>query len=157
MAFKDSLTKINNRRAFMSEWDHLRAEAARAEHCVLLIDADNFKAINDQHGHDVGDQVLQALAHTIRDTEGVESCGRIGGEEFAVICRGTSTRGAQVASDIVQRVSGLRVQGVCFSVSIGLAPEAQTESAIAAMKRADEALYQAKRQGKNGYSVQPKV
>src|SRR5918912_643374 len=100
-AFTDHLTGLANRRRFERQ---LEREVARTRRfgrpfCLLLLDIDHFKRVNDTHGHDAGDEVLRRLANTLQTgTRGIDIAARIGGEEFAIILTETdSTRGLEVA------------------------------------------------------------
>ena len=150
----DALTGLYNRRAYdqelAREWRRVQRNGAALS--VLLIDADHFKSINDQHGHAVGDRVLQALAALIqRSAREIDVAARIGGEEFAVLLSDT---GATSALNVAERIRSqiaqsdtMTVTGV--TVSIGVATLAAEESAASLQHRADQALYMAKSQGRN--------
>lgn len=155
LAFKDSLTKINNRRAILGEWEHWIAKHPGDEINFLLIDVDNFKSINDEHGHDVGDDVLREIAMVLESTNGVKICGRLGGEEFAAVHRGSLKEAAQLAGEINRRIAATTVRELRFTVSVGVTSHLPGESISVVTKRADDALYEAKRKGKNTFSVQP--
>lgn len=154
LAHTDALTGLYNRRAYdqelAREWRRVQRNGAALS--VLLIDADHFKSINDQHGHAVGDRVLQALAALIqRSAREIDVAARIGGEEFAVLLSDT---GATSALNVAERIRSqiaqsdtMTVTGV--TVSIGVATLAAEESAASLQHRADQALYMAKSQGRN--------
>lgn len=154
LAHTDALTALYNRRAYdqelAREWRRVQRNGAALS--VLLIDADHFKSINDQHGHAVGDRVLQALAALIqRSAREIDVAARIGGEEFAVLLSDT---GATSALNVAERIRSqiaqsdtMPVTGV--TVSIGVATLAAEESAASLQHRADQALYMAKSQGRN--------
>lgn len=154
LAHTDALTGLYNRRAYdqelAREWRRVQRNGAALS--VLLIDADHFKSINDQHGHAVGDRVLQALAALIqRSAREIDVAARIGGEEFAVLLSDT---GATSALNVAERIRSqiaqsdtMPVTGV--TVSIGVATLAAEESAASLQHRADQALYMAKSQGRN--------
>jgi diguanylate cyclase (GGDEF)-like protein len=163
----DALTGVPNRRAFMElaedAWQraHRRGKAL----AVLLIDADNFKQVNDTHGHDVGDAVLQALAAAIANTmANPNDCGRLGGEEFAVLLQDMSLQQAHERAEqlraAVQRYDWALEKLPSMSISIGLAylpaqAKVQTGrgepegSFSELLRQADAALYRAKQQGRN--------
>jgi diguanylate cyclase (GGDEF)-like protein len=155
-AATDALTGLPNRRYF-DEFCGLLARRRRAEDAVgvLMIDIDRFKVLNDEHGHEVGDQVLRAvgtaIAAAVRDAD---VPARYGGEEFAVVLRNP---GQSVAADVGERVRAsvssldLRALGVPrVTVSVGAAVAAVPDEPIAHLiGRADAALYQAKRRGRN--------
>jgi diguanylate cyclase (GGDEF)-like protein len=156
----DHLTGIYNRRYFM---DRLREEIERTERlgtafAVAFIDVDNFKRINDEHGHLSGDEILCQLTHTCaKQVREVDTLARIGGEEFALLLPQTTP---EEAAHLVERlrasVAATRAKigdgWLDVTVSIGLTSSnrgAQDVNGI--LRRADEALYAAKRQGKNRF------
>jgi diguanylate cyclase (GGDEF)-like protein len=152
----DQLTGLPNRRALLERAEDLLARTQRKKSegvGFLLIDADHFKRVNDQHGHDVGDAVLQALASAIANAVGDPmQCGRLGGEEFAVIigCESQS-RLAQLAEQILQGVRDFGWQAESLptmTVSIG-ACFATSGEVSNCLRLADLRLYAAKRQGRD--------
>ena len=157
LSYTDGLTGLFNKRFFSPHLEEaLRGgQAFPGRPCLLFIDLDDFKLFNDTHGHDQGDLVLKVLARII--TESVRSddlpC-RWGGEEFAVILRGVSLdSAAAIAERIRQRfaqyVFSPNGREVKQTLSVGLAQAQPGESAADFIRRADQALYQAKRAGKN--------
>lgn len=163
MATTDPLTGLNNRRRFMelAEVEMARLRRYGRAVSVLMLDIDRFKAINDTHGHAVGDHVLVRLAEVcrgeLRDTDHI---GRLGGEEFAIILPETPlASAAEVAERLRQRlalaevpiVPGNRGQGCLrMTVSIGVAMCGDEDASIErALGRADRALYEAKAAGRN--------
>lgn len=159
MASTDSITQISNRAAFdqrlEEEWE--RARVAGASLALILADIDYFKQINDTHGHSIGDVVLLEVAQTLhRGAQGEGFVARYGGEEFAVILADTSdVEAAQLAQRLRKAVASIEVlhQGVKVRVtaSFGVASIIPNgESRIKALvDAADQALYQAKRRGRN--------
>lgn len=158
IALTDELTRLPNRRhVFQRLSEQLQAaHQGAANYCVLMLDIDHFKAINDRHGHDVGDKVLQRVAHCLRTLlRPGDVVGRIGGEEFLVLLPATSLmQGHEVAERMRVAVAALPLtqlaSGLQASVSIGLAarqPDEREHGAL--LKRADDALYQAKHGGRN--------
>ena len=157
-ATTDSLTGILNRRAF---FDKTGLEIARTQRynkpCSLLIyDLDHFKAINDTYGHHTGDNVLQTLSQKVKGLlREIDIFGRIGGEEFAITLPETNAADAlHVAERILKTASELAVptdkDTIRFTISMGLATlQQQDASPEAFMRRADDALYKAKRSGRN--------
>ena len=124
---------------------------------VMLIDMDFFKSVNDTHGHDTGDSVLREFADRLRrNIRGVDLACRFGGEEFVVLMPDTDWRQAQnVAERVRQAVAekgfgGSPSRPLALTVSVGLAlNEAETDTPEVMLKRADVALYRAKREGRN--------
>ncbi|WP_432471364.1 GGDEF domain-containing protein [Amphritea sp. HPY] len=152
----DPLTGINNRRA-LYDYIYSRHEAGELSPSTLLIlDLDNFKQINDNHGHDAGDRVLIAFARQVSQFLNPDSvfC-RIGGEEFVVLLPDEDPdRGFAQASAICQLIAGQPVQAgninIKVSCSIGLTEfKPQRDTFEEALKQADQALYQAKADGRN--------
>ncbi len=158
LARTDELTKVCNRRAFM---EALRQELMRARRyghnsSLLMLDADNFKAINDTYGHDVGDAVLRHLALSCRSVlRSIDVVGRLGGEEFAILLPNTNIDCAfHVAERLRSSVENNRVQcheqGISYTVSLGVCSVDQhADNPELVLKSADTALYKAKRLGRN--------
>jgi two-component system cell cycle response regulator len=158
LTLTDSHTLAYNRRYLQPR---LQEEMERAQRggeplSLLLLDLDHFKRVNDQHGHGVGDAVLAAFADTVRRcVRAVDVLVRRGGEEFVLIMPSTDTEAAlRVAERIRERVGSAPLavrDGVCLpqTVSIGLAMWNGHESADALEERADLAMYEAKRRGRN--------
>ncbi len=158
LATFDSLTGVHNRRSI---YEHAEAELDRARReqrpiSLVMMDADRFKSINDQYGHAVGDQALKHIADTIlRNRRPYDWVGRWGGEEFLIVLPGTNdSQSHTVAERICQAIAESRISiasggelevGVSLGVtSTGLQPDTTLDDLI---QQADEALYQAKRQG----------
>jgi diguanylate cyclase (GGDEF)-like protein len=124
LAFRDGLTGVHNRRSFMLAVDeHLRQATGRGHDLghLVLVDVDDFKQINDRHGHDTGDQVLAAVAQAIERCAEPQVCGRLGGEEFGVLLSGT-TDPAAFGRCLCEAVAGLGAAGLPTTVSVGIAP-----------------------------------
>ena len=156
VAVTDELTGLANRRCFEQmlrlEWQ--RAARTNTPLALLMIDVDNFKAFNDQHGHWKADEVLQAFGQILKDCSARpgDLAARYGGEEFAVILPNTDTRSASVIAERI-RVSMLeRAQNVDnTTVSVGVVsmrPRPDRDAAVL-VKAADTALYRAKANGRN--------
>ncbi|MEZ5465662.1 MAG: diguanylate cyclase [Lysobacteraceae bacterium] len=154
----DSLTGTFNRRAgeTMLEAAFERAQQGRLPLSTLFIDLDHFKRINDEFGHPVGDECLRLLAECLRrQLRGEDVVSRYGGEEFLVQLPGQSQDQARkIAERIREAVGALRVKHesglVKFTVSIGVASRKGDEGAATELiERADRAMYQAKRNGRN--------
>ncbi len=159
LALTDALTGLANRRAFQ---EALEAEVARVDRhgrpaSLLFLDLDHFKAVNDTHGHAVGDEVLEGFAQVLKQGCRKGDLGaRIGGEEFAVLLPATARVPASLMAERVRRVVEARPLGrtvrVPVTVSIGLATTEdlpQPPSAEELLRRADAALYRAKAEGRN--------
>ena len=165
LARHDELTGLANRRMLLQTLarDVARAIRARQPYALLLLDVDHFKAINDTHGHAAGDAVLQHLAGLLRQRlRAQDLAGRWGGEEFLLLLPGTDSGGGQIAAEklrhmVAQSPCTFQGKSIAFTISIGRCTEAlepgdQPEHLIAA---ADEALYAAKREGRNRVESAP--
>jgi diguanylate cyclase (GGDEF)-like protein len=158
MATTDGLTGTLNRAETMAQGQQ---EVERARHhghkvAVLMLDADHFKAINDQYGHHAGDIVLRTLAGTVtRNIRRVDVFGRVGGEEFVLVMPCVTRHAALTAADrLRQAIAGSPAQTargpVRVTVSIGLAMFKREDSSLEqTLAQADMALYAAKRDGRN--------
>jgi two-component system, cell cycle response regulator len=159
LAITDSLTGLYNRRYLETHLGHLvehfinRGKALS----VLAIDVDHFKLINDTHGHDAGDKVLQELATRIRlCTRTIDLCCRTGGEEFVLVLPSTDLEAAErVAERLRKAVAGNDFVvsddvGISVTISVGVATLGDaTDTLDRLLKRGDSALYAAKREGRN--------
>jgi len=158
----DPLTGLKNRRGFEQAAHELQSQpGGLVGTALMMMDIDHFKRVNDQHGHLLGDKVLQAVAHVLKSNiKGRDVAARFGGEEFAVLLPETSLSGAMtLARKICALVSHGRIkrsdgQGTIGQVtlSMGLAL-AETDSLDKLLERADAALYVAKRNGRNRVEV----
>ena len=152
LAETDPLTGLYNRRAFFARAGSAAERIGRHGHLsAVLIDIDHFKRINDQHGHDVGDLAIQAVADLV-GAEGIG--GRLGGEEFAVVLPGLGLdEAAGHAERLRLRVRDLRIRSdkgpVGLSCSFGVSTWVEPEGVAALIKRADVALYEAKTAGRD--------
>lgn len=158
LASIDDLTQVANRRHFMALLDRETGRARRYGHAVamLMVDADHFKAINDQYGHETGDRALQLLARVARKAcRAADVVGRIGGEEFAILLPETRIEKAlHVAERIRLAVAQtpLMVSGRALHMTVSLGAAAACGAACDSqelLQRADAALYAAKNQGRN--------
>jgi two-component system, cell cycle response regulator len=150
LAYLDPLTGVLNRRAFFDKAGDL-VDAGR-HFAAVMFDIDHFKHVNDTYGHAVGDQVLRAIGREARSANSV--LGRLGGEEFAILLEGSSLQAATLhAEELRRHLAGLSFDaaGQTFSIaaSFGVAERTANESIDQLLKRADGALYQAKRTGRN--------
>lgn len=163
MAITDPLTGLYNRRYLETHLSNMIEHYANRGKAlsVAAVDVDFFKAVNDSHGHDSGDKVLQELAVRLRDnTRSVDLCCRVGGEEFILVLPNTSAEVAHLIAERLRKSVASRSfavggrQLVPVTVSIGLATlEGADDSLERLLKRADTALYQAKRDGRNRVTV----
>jgi len=146
LADTDPLTGIANRRGLLKGLDAMAAERDRA-FALLMLDLDDFKRLNDDHGHLYGDGVLQSVAQVLADNiRAGDHVGRYGGEEFLVALPGT---GQQEAAFIADRLRRQIASSTVTTVSIGCAVREPGEAAADVLKRADDVLLLAKRTGKD--------
>lgn len=160
LAMVDGLTGLFMRRYFDARIDEEieRSKRFGTPFSVVMMDVDDFKKLNDTHGHLVGDRVLRAIANTVKSQmRGVDTAARYGGEEISVILPRTEMLGAyNVGERIRAAIAELRIatdDGLVLAVtaSLGIAsyPESKAASGEELVRRADQALYRAKRMGKN--------
>jgi diguanylate cyclase len=156
----DPLTGLPNRRAFDDEMVRRVAEWRRKRNtfCLAMVDVDRFKELNDRHGHPAGDHVLRNLAEVLkRIVREMDVVARVGGEEFAVILPSTNAADARRAvermrSAIASETFRFEQAELRVHASLGLAAVQHSDDSISLLRRADEALYAAKRGGRNcGY------
>ncbi|GGA70252.1 GGDEF domain-containing protein [Neiella marina] len=171
MAFYDELTQLPGRRALVSDLKH-----ASRSYCMAMTDVDHFKKFNDTYGHDTGDDVLKLVAAKLANVTGGGRAYRFGGEEFAVVFRNAepaacvphleALREAIGCYDLIVRDASARpdsnklgrqqrgqkpkkLKTTHVTISLGLAQRQTGEDYEAVMKRADQALYKAKENGRN--------
>lgn len=158
LSLTDGLTELFNRRHFEDMLAHLGGEYRRSDDTtsLLMLDIDDFKSYNDKFGHEAGDEVLVSLARTIRDNVRSRDIPcRWGGEEFAVILPDTSLDEAGVVAERIRKAFAATVFSpepgprAWRTVSVGLASARPGEKVAGLVQRADQALYEAKRAGKN--------
>lgn len=158
LAWRDYLTGLFNRRYFFERGPKLIAEARRAEQptSVAILDIDHFKRLNDQFGHDAGDEALRIFAGELSEilTGRPHLLARLGGEEFALLLPGLDEAAAQLLTEairdqVARRPMTVAAQSLSLTVSIGLASLLATDSLDTALRRADRALYAAKQAGRN--------
>jgi diguanylate cyclase (GGDEF)-like protein len=142
---RDGLTDLPNQRAFQDEFEAAVAAAARHQLPLALavLDLDDFKFLNDRHGHPHGDALLKRVSAVLRESRSGDRAYRIGGDEFALLCPHTDTEGAMALATRLSRT--LTDAGV--SASIGIATLRDGHSAGGLRGEADAALYEAKRRG----------
>jgi diguanylate cyclase len=163
-ALIDPLTGILNRRGFENSAKiALSNQAALGSGiCLLMVDIDHFKTINDTYGHLFGDKVIRAVANTLKSkVRGQDSVGRMGGEEFALLLAETDISGAcTVAENMRKTVEGCQIHRVDaqekiggITISIGVAEYASGDGLLDLLGHADKALYVSKKQGRNRTTV----
>lgn len=158
-ALTDPLTGLGNRRAFNEAVDRVidaMAQGREERGCIAVFDLDHFKRINDAHGHDAGDRVIQRFAEVaLRIARGRCVVARLGGEEFGVLFPGADEATAQMTCDRLRRAfaaGAVEAEGggeIRATVSVGVARIDDRHDRVSAMRTADAALYEAKRCGRN--------
>jgi two-component system cell cycle response regulator len=160
LATIDPLTGLHNRRYMESHLSTLVEQGASRDKplSIMVVDIDYFKAVNDTHGHDAGDDVLREFATRVRkSTRGIDLACRYGGEEFVIVMPETDMAVATMVAERLRRgiatepfSVGQGAGTVEVTISIGIAAlNGAKDSAAALLKRADQALYRAKRDGRN--------
>lgn len=153
----DGMTGLYNRSHFLeaatAEWD--RYKRYRRSLCMLMLDIDEFKTVNDGWGHHAGDEVIIGLAQTLRNNKRrSDIVARLGGDEFAFILPESSIDDAmkmaeRIRQAIFERAFSVDGRQIAVSVSIGISQARRTTGIIDMLKQADLALYEAKRRGRN--------
>lgn len=150
----DSLTKLYNRKQFDDKFKNLFEEAKHnsTNLCLIIADADHFKYINDNYGHQKGDEVLIEISKIISDnTRGDDICARWGGEEFAIVLIGSDI-------DIAKKIANRMRESIASNISVGEKPQtcsfgisslSKSDTLESLFNRTDEALYKAKNNGRN--------
>ncbi len=158
LAVTDDLTGLHNRRGILQFGEHEVERARRFSRplAAIMFDIDHFKHVNDNYGHAAGNQVLAKLAHLCRDElRDVDLLGRYGGEEFLALLPESNMIGAQYAAERMRRavadsVHHVGTSTVTITVSFGIAVVSDGDEVLAQLiDRADQALYMAKRSGRN--------
>jgi diguanylate cyclase (GGDEF)-like protein len=161
-ATHDTLTGIFNARAYYSACEHLirLAHRNRTPFAVLFVDLDHFKSINDTYGHAAGDIVLKSVAQKLSDSiRESDALGRIGGEEFSIFLPNTDIAGAQkLAESIRESIENLMPEigpkSLQVTASVGVAINQHSQqSMLEIQQQADQAMYRAKKQGRNRVST----
>lgn len=157
-ATHDALTGLNNRRCLDEKFQNMRRESMRSMKpiSVLFMDIDHFKCINDEYGHEIGDQVLKAVSAVIRKSlrRPLDFYCRWGGEEFVAVLPDTSLEGAKViAAEILQEISKMefKTHKIKVTISIGIASQTVNSDNLRddLVDMADKAMLQAKNKGRN--------
>ncbi len=154
-ASSDKLTGLGSREAFITWWQKNHWKSDYAQSVIFMLDVDDFKHINDAFGHNTGDEVLRRVtAELIRDVRYENQVCRWGGDEFIGILPGSPERARQRLSQILNNIRSMHIEGCPpLSVSIGFADISRAEDVLnmdEIVGMADWALYQVKRNGKNG-------
>ncbi|WP_041960299.1 diguanylate cyclase [Sulfurospirillum arsenophilum] len=161
LANTDELTKIDNRRHFLlmaTQYFHMAKRNAMELH-ILSLDIDFFKHVNDTYGHAKGDEVLKFFCKTIKEMiRQSDIFGRIGGEEFCICIQNTSLDGARILAEkireCIERTTGNTQNLPAITVSIGISSLKESDKEVFdIIKRSDEALYDAKRKGRNQVQI----
>ena len=157
----DALTGVLNRKGFDRRLEKLMAEPATdaCSHCLVMLDIDHFKRVNDTHGHLVGDRVIQAVGEILRAAVPAfgGAAARYGGEEFAILLpQSTLERSIQLAEDVRMRIKAMKIrdkrtQDVVLTVTLsgGVAALRPGDDASTLVQRADAALYHSKKNGRD--------
>jgi diguanylate cyclase len=157
LVYEDQLTGSLNRRGLDDFLEHAlaRTERRNLPLCLALLDLDDFKRLNDTHGHSAGDRALIHLVQVVKDTlRAMDVIGRFGGEEFVIVLPDTSLEDAAQTVTRVQRELTKRIfmhndQRLLITFSAGVALRARDETQASLIERVDKALYEAKKAGKN--------
>jgi diguanylate cyclase (GGDEF)-like protein len=158
LAITDGLTGVYTRRYFLERFEEeiKRSDLRRSALAFLMIDADHFKMVNDQHGHLAGDQVLKEISNIIQENvREIDIVGRFGGEEFCVVLPDTELDGAKVVAERIRKSTEKRLikaydSTLRVTLSIGIAIYPSDGKLLEElMDKADWALYRAKSQGRN--------
>ncbi|WP_242419562.1 GGDEF domain-containing protein [Frankia sp. CpI1-P] len=162
LAATDQLTGLASRRHFLEQAEHVFAAHGAAGRPVsaAMVDIDHFKRVNDVHGHIVGDEVLTEVARRLRRAFRDEDLiGRVGGEEFAVLMSGPATTaealGQRLRNALAQDPIDTSVGPLDIRLSVGVTPRSPGDRSLRdLLTRADNALYEAKRGGRDRVAVQ---
>ena len=166
LARRDGLTGIFNRQHFVEEVEQLLLYCKKSarDACIVLIDLDHFKVVNDTHGHAVGDRVLRRAVEACQaHLRSTDVFGRLGGEEFGILLPDCSLeqayrRAEQIRVAIATAATGENAPGIPISASFGVAVTSRSGYELRGLLiHADEALYRAKREGRNRVVVSDEV
>ena len=163
-ALTDPLTELTNRKGLSMAIDEslLSTEESTAYPCLLMLDIDHFKKINDSFGHLLGDKAIKMVANTLKNQiKGKDTAARYGGEEFSVLLPETELQNAQIVAENIRRIiesmsikKASDKQVICrMTISIGIARYQADESISDFIGRADNALYESKNTGRNRVTV----
>lgn len=166
LAETDPLTKLKNRRAFSKAMKENIAITKHKQLCLMILDIDFFKSVNDKYGHIIGDKVICFIAQTLtEDIKNNEIAARIGGEEFAILLPSTHLNKAISFAENIRKTiektklsipkTQKKLDPVTISIGVTLYKEGETPEAF--IDRADRALYSAKNMGRNRVNSLPKI
>ncbi|MCQ4160912.1 diguanylate cyclase [Roseomonas sp. GC11] len=154
----DALTELPNRRTFFERAQPLCAQASSRCVSLVMLDVDRFKSVNDTYGHDVGDAVLRGVARVVEQRPGLAA--RLGGEEFALLLPGLPLDAAELVAEKLRAALAATpvptpAGALSITASLGVATLEEDGAPDTLMKRADQALYTAKREGRNRVVLAP--
>ena len=157
LALRDQLTDLYNRHFLIDVVSKRISQAHRHKQplCLLMIDMDHFKAVNDEYGHSVGDAVLREVARVfVQQSRSEDVVARFGGEEFVILLDACDkSAGLNKAESLRQSLAGNPIEGLTITASFGIGELAEGEDFKALLNRADEAVYQAKNNGRNRVEI----
>ncbi len=160
LAHTDELTAAPNRRAVLGRLAATLTEEGAGPCTTLITDIDHFKGINDRYGHPIGDEVLKVVAQAVRDDLREPAFfGRLGGEEFLIVLPETALdEGRATAERLRERIAAIDLAHICpvgggVTASLGVTVSTRGDTPSTMLQRADEALYAAKRAGRNAVRV----
>jgi diguanylate cyclase (GGDEF)-like protein len=150
-AATDSLSGLLNRRAFFESADEMRETSGSGALSAIMLDIDRFKRINDSYGHEAGDRVIAAVGAEVKLADGI--AGRLGGEEFCVLMQGGISDALEAAAGLQRLIRHLRFrhgdQTFGITCSFGIAEWEQRDTIDLMLRRADVAMYEAKKSGRD--------
>jgi len=158
LAARDGLTGVWNRRTLDSDLKQLllNYQSKPFNAALIIMDIDHFKSINDQHGHAIGDEILQKFAKLLSSFTGIsDQVYRYGGEEFVLVTEGTCIKDAEILAETIRsRVENSQfLEGQKITISLGVAELNRDITSEQWLSSADEALYLAKNSGRNQYQM----
>lgn len=161
MAFFDPLTKLNNRRYFLAKLEDSikKSTKDKSTFCIVFLDIDNFKVINDIHGHHVGDDILQKVSDLLKESiRENDIIARWGGEEIVILFPETDITIGKVLTEKLRLLleNNIKIQEILSSTltaSIGITQYIQNDDTDSIIKRSDDAMYLSKNDGKNKITV----
>lgn len=156
----DMLTSISNRRYFIFQVEQIMESDDFSEATICTFDIDNFKSVNDNYGHDIGDRALAYIAKLMNDKlEGIGIVARMGGEEFSAFLNCRLEDAGDMVDDLLHAVRNIKIEledyhtSLRFTLSGGIARVRKGDKLDKFLKKADTALYDAKHQGRDRYCI----